>query len=266
MSDLRSWLERIDGRPYGHYRDLRGERFGVGRHRLRVEHVQGDPFAAPSRVRVDVAPDVLALPGFAFADPDARRAAADRVQRLLSAAFARVPVRSRGKLELSYIYRNRGKVEAGIKLERNRRHRPLAAELLVDRLPDALDRTLDALDRDALRGHVECVQDQVSLRSSLRERGLVAFLADDSRLPRKSGADTRPLAHAVPLVGASSTSASGGWSCLSSGRGSERSWPWRPCAGTARAATRSSPPSSHSGCTTTFRATVANAASPIPPP
>ena len=74
-----------------------------------------------------------------------------------------------------------------------------AAELLVDRLPDALDRTLDALDRDALRGHVECVQDQVSLRSSLRERGLVAFLADDSRLPRKSGADTRPLAHAVPL-------------------------------------------------------------------
>jgi hypothetical protein len=74
-----------------------------------------------------------------------------------------------------------------------------AAQLLCRELPDAIDRVLDALDAEALGRHVECVLDQVALRAQLEGRGLVAFLAQGSLLPRRSGADPRPLADAIPL-------------------------------------------------------------------
>ena len=89
MSDaLTRDLLRIDGRPYGHYRDLRGRRYPLGSGALTFEHVQGDPFAAPSRLRVDLPATLLRLPPWARNGSDARRAAADFLQRALRPALA----------------------------------------------------------------------------------------------------------------------------------------------------------------------------------
>ncbi|MDE0446368.1 MAG: ABC-ATPase domain-containing protein, partial [Spirochaetaceae bacterium] len=74
-----------------------------------------------------------------------------------------------------------------------------AAELLTRRLDGALRGIAERLDFDALRTHVRAVEDQVALRAQLGERGLIAFLADGSILPRRSGADPRPLGGALPL-------------------------------------------------------------------
>ena len=82
-------LLRIDGRPYGHYRDLRGHRYALASGALTFEHVQGDPFAAPSRLRVDIPATVLRLPAWARAGRDARRATADFLQRVLYPALDR---------------------------------------------------------------------------------------------------------------------------------------------------------------------------------
>jgi predicted ABC-class ATPase len=211
MSELRSQLERMDGRPYGHYKDLRGRSFGLERHGLVVEHVQGDPFAAPSRLRIEVAPEVVGLPKRARESRDARRASADYLQRALRGALGAV----RGKLEMAaagqeVLDRTGVQVDAehgGLVLRifaglpaagRRILGRP-AAQLLCRELPDAIDRVLDALDAEALCRHVECVLDQVALRAQLEGRGLVAFLAQGSLLPRRSGADPRPLADAIPL-------------------------------------------------------------------
>ena len=86
--DLARDLHRIDGRPYGHYRDLRGRRYALGSGALTFEHLQGDPFAAPSRLRVDIPVAVLRLPGWARDGADARRATADFLQRALRPALA----------------------------------------------------------------------------------------------------------------------------------------------------------------------------------
>ena len=68
MSDvkrLEGLLRRIDGRPYPAYRDLRGE-WDLTSVTLSIDHTQGDPFAAPSRVRVwvqtGIGPDVCGEP------------------------------------------------------------------------------------------------------------------------------------------------------------------------------------------------------------
>ena len=52
-NDLVSALGRIDGSGYKAYKSIAG-RYDFGRFVLSIDHVQGDPFAAPSRVSVIV--------------------------------------------------------------------------------------------------------------------------------------------------------------------------------------------------------------------
>ena len=54
-------LDDIDGRGYGGYKQIAG-RYDYGDYILFVDHVQSDPFAAPSRLRVNVPAGVAALP------------------------------------------------------------------------------------------------------------------------------------------------------------------------------------------------------------
>src|SRR5690606_39365779 len=47
---------------------------------------------------------------------------------------------------------------------------------------------------------VRCADDTEALRRAVAERGLVAFIADGSTLPRRSGVDRRPLEGGVPFT------------------------------------------------------------------
>ena len=58
--ELESTLLRIDGRGYRAYRDIKGA-WRYGDFVLHVDHVQGDPYAAPTRVRVVLEPAVVRL-------------------------------------------------------------------------------------------------------------------------------------------------------------------------------------------------------------
>ena len=51
--DLKQILERIDHRGYPAYKDTRGA-YQFGTYILGIDHVQGDPFAAPSRLHIQV--------------------------------------------------------------------------------------------------------------------------------------------------------------------------------------------------------------------
>ena len=61
-NDLQRILSRIDGLGYKAYKDLRGD-YAFGQFTLYIDHVQGDPFASPSKVRVRVAQDLAQLLG-----------------------------------------------------------------------------------------------------------------------------------------------------------------------------------------------------------
>jgi predicted ABC-class ATPase len=216
--DLARDLLRIDGRQYGHYRDLRRRSYAIDCGELTFEHVQGDPFAAPSRLRVDLPAALLQLPGWTCAGADARRATADFLQRALRPALASAAGGAgsgrSGLLEIAPAGQEvlertgvavdadgaaRVLLTAGLPAAGRRILGRAAAELLTRRLDGALLQVADRLDVGALREHVQAVEDQVALRAQLGERGLVAFLADGSILPRRSGADPRPLGGALPL-------------------------------------------------------------------
>ena len=60
-NDLKNLRERIDRRSYPAYKETRGA-YRFGDYVLSIDHVQGDPFAAPSRVSVRVAGKWAAFP------------------------------------------------------------------------------------------------------------------------------------------------------------------------------------------------------------
>ncbi len=217
---LRADLEKLDGRSYGHYRELRSRRFDLGSLELCFDHVQGDPFAAPSRVSLDVPGATAALPEFALRSGDARRAAADFLHRRLAEALPGAAGERRGsgksfQLEIAGIGPEvlertsvviggdgavRIRLTAGLPAAGRRILGRAAADLVACRLPDAVSGLFERLDHERLEMHVRVVEDQVGLRDALEGAGLVGFLAEGSLLPRLTGADPRPLPVGLPLA------------------------------------------------------------------
>ncbi|MEJ2678715.1 MAG: ABC-ATPase domain-containing protein [Gemmatimonadota bacterium] len=82
IEQLRVHLHRLDNRGYKAYREIQGP-YDAGDFTLHVDHVQGDPYAAPSRVRAVLPASTVGLPPWLTASPIRRTAAADYLNRAL---------------------------------------------------------------------------------------------------------------------------------------------------------------------------------------
>ena len=229
--DLAAVLARIDGSGYRAYREIAGswQLRGPGNLalELHVDHVQGDPFAAPSRVRVRVDRREAPAPPD-LSDTRVRRVAlADFLARRIAREFSRrrgtvggtgksgllaIDVGGQEVLErASFVVADRfleARVEVGLPAAGRRVLGRQAARLLAEELPAAIAAALAAAPgggpwrlEDRARAFVDCIDNQEAIRRGLRERELVAFVADGAILPRESGASDRPLrgSDAVPF-------------------------------------------------------------------
>jgi len=210
MQRLEEILQTIDGRGYRAYKELRGS-YRFGECTLLVDHVQGDPYAAPSRLRAVVPWSVAQLPEPALAGADRRRAARDFIARTFrrrAREVRAITIDAGGQTVLertACLFDDEG-LELRFRVDLPASGRRIlgrqARDLLCRTLPRLL---LDAtcartLDLEALTRHADAVEDQVALRHALDAAGLVAFVAEGARLPRRSGIDERPAAEAVPIA------------------------------------------------------------------
>jgi predicted ABC-class ATPase len=222
--DLQRTLHRIDGRGYKAYKDIQGA-YRFSEFTLFIDHVQGDPFAAPSRIRVQIAQTVSEFPAELFRSESRRIALEDYLARMFDRAISQVVKGRRGSgksgriqidrcgqeiLERSAVFVDDRQVEvrftAGLPA-RGRKVLGREAQTMFSReLPDILRRSLRYHNLKAvdIQRHVEVAEDQDALRQALRQRGLVAFIANRAVLPRRSGVDDRPLQasdaeHVVPF-------------------------------------------------------------------
>lgn len=212
--DLKSVLHRLDGRGYKAYKDIAGS-YSFPEFELVIDHVQGDPFAEPSRLRVLVPQRHAAFPTPAFAGRSRQIALRDYLARSFHRALGRRTgtVSGTGKsgdvyidapgqeaLERSAVYIDSATVEARFKAGLPARGRTImgkaAARMLVEELPKVISESLfyPKLDANDVARHIESIEDQDAMRDSLRGRGLVAFVANGSVIPRRSGVDDRPPA------------------------------------------------------------------------
>lgn len=220
-SALQAKLIQLDGRSYNAYRAIAGE-WHFPRFIFSIDHVQGDPFAAPSRVRVVVSPATAQFPEKTYVN----RSRAVGVAALLARRFARearqlsqqrgtgksgrIAIEAPGQqvfLQSAVQLHGDGTVEARFTVGLPARGRRVlgrqAAALLVEDVPAVVEAALlhAAYAADEVWQHAAVNEDADELRAQLRARNLIAFVADGAMLPRRSGVDDRPLQteHRVPF-------------------------------------------------------------------
>ena len=81
LNDLKRQLYSIDGKGYKSYKSLEGQ-YDFNDYVLSIDHVQGDPFAAPSKVRVIMSQKVAKIPRKLFDKTHKRIAVQDFLTRL----------------------------------------------------------------------------------------------------------------------------------------------------------------------------------------
>ena len=79
--DLRRMLRAVDHKSYPAYKDLKGS-YSFGSFLLNIDHVQGDPFASPSRLSVQVDGARAAFPPAYYKEKHCRIALQDHLNRL----------------------------------------------------------------------------------------------------------------------------------------------------------------------------------------
>lgn len=210
---LSKQLSRLDGRGYPAYKDIRGS-YSFGPWTLHIDHVQGDPFAAPSRMRVRVPLASAGFPDDTHRNRSREVALCDFLARSFDDACRRIPKGTRGSgksgrieidrpgqeiLETTAVLIRDGAVEARFTVGLPAFGRKIAGvqaeRMLCREVPAIVNESLffAACDRVALFRHIETAEDGDALRGQLADHGLVAFVADGSILPRKSGIDQRPM-------------------------------------------------------------------------
>ncbi len=221
MERLHQILRRIDGRGYKAYKDIRG-RYDLDGYILCVDRVQGDPFAAPSQLRVVLEPDFAGFDEQDYQNRDRCTALEDFLTRSFARALRRRPSRragsgKSGRLEVvrcgqeilertSCSVSRSGELTFRFTLGLPAAGRRIlgreAWEILSGDIPRLVEDALRcrALDSGEIEHHLNTAEDQRELRRGLRSAGLVAFLADGSLLPRASGASDEPASsRVVPL-------------------------------------------------------------------
>ncbi len=217
--DLRYQLDAIDRRGYPAYKGLRGC-YRFERYELGINHVQGDPFAAPSDLSVYLDWGDAAWPKEVRDTPWRVRAFSDFLVRRFARAAARWSFKAGGSGKSGALYTSKpgpevlersacmlGKdgfeicFKAGFPAHGRTVDAGALSRMLFDFVPRIVDEALvgDAAGLEHMRDVCNLADDQRFIRGELERLGLVAFVADGSVLPRESGASSRPMRGALPF-------------------------------------------------------------------
>ena len=212
QENLRQLLLQLDNRGYKAYKAIQGS-YEFPDFTLIVDRVQGDPFASPSQVRVQLPQSVAGFPRNLYQSHSREIALRDYLTRQFDHAARDISSRrgtgnsgliaiahvGQSVLERTSAFVTDELVEVRFVVGLPARGRSIAgrqaAEMLCDDIPDIVDKALKyrQLDATAIEHHVETVEDADWLCQQLVEHGLVAFIPDGAILPRRTGVDDQPL-------------------------------------------------------------------------
>ncbi len=218
-SELRNKLKSIDHRGYPAYKELKGQ-YDFKEYVLSIDHVQGDPFAAPSRLSVLVKAAKADFPA-SFFDTHAKRITLqDHLTRLFAAQVSGGSFQAKGSgksgllavskcgqqvLERTALKIKEGDItlrfEAGFPANGRTINARELEKMLFDILPSCVKKSLyyGNINQEKLKQAICLCQDQQFIREKLKELSLCAFIAEGAVLPRESGISEKPMRGAVPF-------------------------------------------------------------------
>ena len=217
--DLRALLQRIDHRSYPAYKDLRGS-YDFTDYILNIDHVQGDPFASPSKVSLCVTGKRSAIPAKLYENRQRRIILQDYLLRQfgIQADQAAFKAKGSGKSGLISVSRcgqeilergacsiteNTGdillRLEVGLPANGRTINSREAGRIFFELIPVCVEKSLyyKALNSAVLEENAKFADNQAYIRKYMKEHDLCAFVADGSILPRESGISQKPMKGAV---------------------------------------------------------------------
>ena len=217
IKELEKEIYRINGAGYKAYKDLQGI-YNVGDFNFAIDHVQGDPFASPSRVRLIISNDKAQFPRKLFDTEFKRIAMQDYLTRLFDTNLRKNSSRISGSGKSGSIYIARCPQEVldrtsvivndnGIEIRfyagfPAQGRRVLSSELwkMINNIiiPTA-EQTIffKNININNLEEAIKLSEDQFYIRKEMKKRNIVSFIANGSILPRQSGISQKPLMDAL---------------------------------------------------------------------
>lgn len=217
--ELQRELCSINRKSYPAYKGLKGA-YQFPDYQLFIEHVQGDPFAAPSALRIFVPHSKAKFPERYYWDKCSKVALQDALLRRFAEISAKFCYQAKGSgksgvIQVSHcgqevLERTACEIKkegihirffVGFPANGRTINSGELEKILFVYLPKCVEMSLyhrKVLERETEQ--VICLkEDQRVIREELKKRGLIAFVANGSILPRQSGNSDLPMKDAVPF-------------------------------------------------------------------
>lgn len=219
-ADLQRLLESIDRRSYPAYKDTKGS-YDFNGYILSIDHVQGDPFASPSKVSVWISHQNAGYPADYFDTPWKQTALEDYLVRQFYHETAKFNFKAKGSGKSGLVTTSHpgpeilsrtacecgpkgitARFEAGFPANGRTINSGELIKILFDLLPPCVRNVFYFKNRkpEEVLAVIRLAEDQQFIRQELKRLELVCFVADQAVLPRESGISSKPMKDSVPFV------------------------------------------------------------------
>lgn len=217
--ELRTDLRAINHKSYPAYKSLAGS-YSFGKYILNIEHVQGDPFAAPSRLSVETDHKIAGFPVSYYGTKWNKTALEDYLIRRFHKQADKFCFQAKGSGKSGIITVSRCgqeiiertaceitenkiivRFEVGFPANGRTINAPELEKILFDFIPVCVEQSLyyDKTPKQELEKIIFLAEDQHFIRDEMKKQDIVAFIADGSILPRESGVSDKPLKDGIPF-------------------------------------------------------------------
>ena len=216
-ADLKRLLTSIDHKSYPAYKDVHGA-YDFNTYILSIDHVQGDPFASPSKVSVQVRHAKAGFPAELFDTPWKKTALEDYLLRCFSREIGRLSFKAKGSGKSGLIATSRpgqevlsrtaceigrneitARFEVGFPAFGRTINSGELIRIFFDFLPGCVENVFfyRRQNNAEIQKRITLADDQQFIRNELKRLDLVSFVADGSILPRETGVSDRPMKGSV---------------------------------------------------------------------
>lgn len=218
--ELRQQLRSINRKSYPAYKGLKGL-YHFGNYILSIDHVQGDPFASPSHVSIQISHRDTGFPVEYYKDTLTGTTLCDYLTRQFEKQVSQYSFRAKGSGKSGLLTASHCGQEILSRTACEITEKGITArffvgfpangrtinateleKILFDFLPVCIQKSFfySSLNAKELQNYIELAEDQEFIRQTLHAKNLCAFIADGSILPRESGISSRPMKASIPFT------------------------------------------------------------------
>lgn len=217
MNQIFQLLKQLDNKGYKAYKDLQGH-YTFNDYDLYIDYVQGDPFASPSKIRIVVPDEKRSIHPDWLRTKVRKTAAEDAFARIVSRTIEREQYKIKGSGKSGLIFFDKPGQEVlertavqmtkssiticlsiGLPANGRRINGKEAEKLFAAKLPSIIQNSIFSISNNAIDEAIRLADQQAAIRKEMAAHNWIAFIANDSILPRESGVSDLPLKNAIPF-------------------------------------------------------------------